>query len=240
MTKPSLYICTPTHQGKPDVNYTASLMMTVQKLIEARIPYEVNFLVGATIDAARSTQATRFLESDCTHMLMIDDDLAWSADLPQRLLAMDVDIVGVPYRKKMAKDVKYTLSHGTQVRRHADHKNMIIVDGLATGFMMVRRNVFEKMMIDTPKVQRSPGHEIYMFFRHEIMRDPTQDNRLCLIGEDYTFCSSAIAHGFDIWAYIDEDLPHIGKYAFRGAYSGVVGDDFKADVQREAVRVIVD
>lgn len=216
--RPHIFICTPCHSGKVDINYHISLTLATGYLNQHGVNYTLDFNVGMSIDAARSEMASNFLAGeDYTHLLFIDDDMGFAADLPFRLLVENVDIVAVPYRRKI-RDIKYNIRHGVRVKLLPNRPHMIAVDNIATGMMMVRKNVFQKLETKVPEyLYNDSGAKGRLFFRHDLVEDEMVGG-LAYMGEDYYFCKLARDNGFDVWAYIDEKIAHIGPYAFEGNY----------------------
>lgn len=216
---PHIMICTPCHSGKVDLNYHISMALAGGYLAQHGVNYTLDYNVGMNIDWARSQMATTFLETmtDCTHLLFIDDDMAFSADLPYRLLVENVDIVAVPYRRKQ-RDVRYNIRHGVRVKTIPDRPYMISVESIATGMMLIRRNVFQTLKDKVPEfLYNDQGEKGRLFFRHQLVDDEMVGG-VSYMGEDYYFCKIAKDNGFDIWAYVDEQIAHIGNYAFDGNY----------------------
>lgn len=227
---PHILVCTPCHSGKVDINYHIALALAGGHMSKHGVNYTLDYNVGMSIDWARSQMASTFLQMpDCTHLLFIDDDMAFAADLPYRLLCENVDIVAVPYRRKQ-RDVKYNVRHGVRVKRLPNRPHMIGVESIATGMMMIRRNVFETLAKTTPKFRYTDaGNEGYLFFRHQLTEDEMVGG-VSYMGEDYFFCKSARAAGFEIWAYIDEEIAHVGPYAYGGNYRSYAEKDTKDDL----------
>lgn len=216
---PHIMICTPCHSGKVDLNYHISMALAGGYLAQHGVNYTLDYNVGMNIDWARSQMATSFLHKvkECTHLLFVDDDMAFSADLPYRLLIENVDVVAVPYRRKI-RDVKYNIRHGVRVKTIPNRPYMISVDSIATGMMLIRRNVFEKLENKVPEfLYDDKGEKGRLFFRHQLVDDEMVGG-VSYMGEDYYFCKLAKDNGFDIWAYVDEQIAHMGVYAFDGNY----------------------
>lgn len=217
--KPHIFICTPCHSGKVDLNYHVSIMMMAGFLHHHGVDYTTDYNVGMSIDNARSEMATLFLRKfpECTHLLFIDDDISFAPDLPYRMLRENVDIVSVPYRRKQTK-VLYNIRHGVRCKTLPGRPHMVAVENIATGMMMIRRNVFETLASKVPEYKHNnQGETGLLFFRHDIVEDEMVGG-IAYMGEDYNFCRLARANGFDLWAFVDEELAHIGPYAYRGNY----------------------
>lgn len=216
MTSPNVYISTPCYTGKVDINYHTSMLMTMKYLGENRIQHMFNYAVSTGIDAARSKHATEFLQTPCTHLMMVDDDMAWAPDLIARLIDEDLDIVGVPYRRKMVHPVSFTARHTFEVERKTNRPYLIKVDGISCGMTLVKRRVFEALKDQMPVIKHDKdGPEVIMFFRHEFVDDGYLQHKTYM-SEDYNFCRLAKKAGFDIWAYVDEEVAHMGNVAYRG------------------------
>lgn len=243
MTQGSVYLASPMHTGMVNIHYMTSLFQTVQHLIANKIHYQWDVLLGSGIDVARSWQATNFLKSNMTHLLFIDDDMAWSGDLPVRLLRENQDIIGVPYRKKNTKII-YNIRHDKFVAQHPEKPYLISVDGLATGMLMIKREVFEALIPHVLLVKHNMvDPPIHMFFQKPIIESKEFGGLACQ-GEDYFFCDLAREKlGCEIIAYVDEDIAHIGPHAYRGAYSDELekhgGGVFSSEREREKMRVLL-
>ena len=240
--KPNILICTPCHSGKVDLNYHISVTLMGANLSRAGVDYALDYNVGMTVDWARSRMASDFLKGPYTHLLFIDDDMAFAADLPYRLLCENVDVVAVPYRRK-TRDVLFNVRHGIRVKTMPDRPYMVGVESIATGMMMIRRNVFEKLAPTTPDFRYDDkGETGKLFFRHQLVDDEMVGG-VSYMGEDYWFCKTARDAGFDVWAYVDEEIGHIGSYAYDGKYSDHAAqgmkDNFTNGRPRLSPRVIL-
>lgn len=239
--QPHIMICTPTHSGKVDINYHVSMALAGSHLSNHNVHYTLDYNVGMSIDWARSQMASMFLETNCTHLLFVDDDMAFSADLPYRLLIENVDIVAVPYRRKQ-REVKYNIRHGVRVKTMPDRPYMAAVESIATGMMMIRRNVLETLKPKVPFFRYDDsGKGGYLFFHHTLVDDEMVGG-VSYMGEDYSFCKLVRENGFDVWAYLDEQIAHIGNYSFDGKYSDYAekgaSQKFSTDRYKVPIRVL--
>jgi len=220
---PHVMICTPCKDGKVDLHYSSSLVPTCQILTHAGIKYQMSFVSTSSIDNARSILATMFLKSPCTHLLFIDDDMCWAPDLPLRMLNENVDIVGVPYRKKKNAP-EFTVKHAEVLPSLEGRPWMILFEALGMGMTLIHRRVFEGLEKDVPLYHpyaTSLNDPARLFFRHDLITD--KDGSVHYESEDFHFCRMAREKGFEIFAYADENVPHIGRTAFQGVYSDVIG-----------------
>ena len=92
---------------------------------------------------------------------------------------------------------------------------------IGTGFMMVKREVFEKYAEEYPHLHYKPDHVgqanfdgtryIHAFF--DTVIDP-QSHRY--LSEDYMFCQNARAIGLQVWLCPWMKTTHVGTYGFQG------------------------
>lgn len=138
--KPNIFIAIPTYGGTP-IEFAQCLMK-----LQADPPcdYSMIFMPGdSLVSRARNSLTSEFLKSDCTHLLFIDSDLIFSSGQINRLIDHDEDLVAGFYPKKKEGAVEWVcnalvnapLPCGLQEVRY-----------MGTGFMLVKRVVFERMI----------------------------------------------------------------------------------------------
>lgn len=193
-----LFICSPSYSGAYCHQYVESLVATVKDCGQHQIPTAYKSLHGVHwIDIARDILAHVFLHSDCTHMLQIDDDLGWSADAPRRMLSRGADVIAGIYPIK------------------DDSGIFPIAGGLPGGFLMVRREVIERMS-EGKKYRASCLQFGEQRVASLFTRQFTDDS---YVGEDFAFCRRARDAGFSLSAETDIDFVHVGRKAWAGNYS---------------------
>jgi hypothetical protein len=191
------------------------------------------------ITRARNIVVADFLtDPTATHLLFVDADIGFAAEQVFRLLDADKDIAGAVYPVKHLDwdAVRRDLAAGradvpastlSYVVEFLDPAAIVPVNGFAqaryvgTGFMMVKRAVFDRMADAYPETRFRRAHAIlnvdldddrlYALFDGVI--DP--DTGLYL-SEDYTFCKRWTALGGEIWVDLDSKLTHIGAVDFAG------------------------
>lgn len=206
-----LFIAIPVYHEIPVPFLFSLLDLLVGKL---SVPYEIKFTTGESlISRARNRLAADFLESNCSHLLFIDSDILFTLSDIDKLVKRDLDIVGGLYTAKRPDVVLWCANtfEGQDVKPEDD--GLVRLKFLATGFLMIARNVFEKMIeVDGETIgYRSDltcnkNRQEYDFFRVGVKRD--QDRYL---SEDWWFCQRANDMGFKIWADSDVILRHLGK-----------------------------
>ena len=210
------FIATPTYSGVLSLGYVESLFAGLGNLSEAGHTALVRFLPGnCYIALARNQMVSQFMETDCTDLIFIDDDVSFDADGLSKLLSHDVDIVGGVYPMKTKEEGNYPVRLlCDDVGRPKVSGGLISCDGLPTGFMRIRRNVIEKMMEFYPerefKDSRTENTHFDLFACE-------RENGVWW-GEDFRFCQLAIRAGFSLWCEPNITFKHHGSKAWEGNY----------------------
>lgn len=153
---------------------------------------------GYTIAENRNFLAAKALQNNCTHLLMIDDDMIFPDDLIDRLLAHDKEIVGVNYHPRMLCTL-YMVGlfgdEGTKTKEEDLPKELFKCRGVGFGAVLIKTKLF-----------------------HEVKRPwfdwVTYDIGMVKEGEDFYFCRQVRELGYDIWCDPTIPMGHIGKYIF--------------------------
>ena len=242
MTLPQkLFIGTPCYGGMITVPYFHSILQFQNLAAEKGLLYNIHTLdKESLVTRARNRIVGEFLKmKEFTHLLFIDADIGFDARIIFRLLESGKEVVSAIYPKKHInwEAVKTKAQKNPSSLDQAgleypvtfrDHNNILAENGFAevkdspTGFMMIGRSVFEKMMQAYPELEyknyrlEKGGIEQtesqYAFF--ECMIDPL-DRRY--LSEDYTFCRRWQKLGGKIFADLESPLAHYGSYAFKGS-----------------------
>lgn len=111
-----------------------------------------------------------------------------------------------------------------------DTKTQQIVNGFArvkeaaTGFMLIKKEVFLKMMKKYPERKYFPdersaiesSNSAYDFFSVGNFKEDNGKTRY--LSEDYFFCRLWEKCNGEIWSDLASPLTHIGKHEFKGRY----------------------
>jgi hypothetical protein len=243
----NILVGTPCYGGNLTSAYLGSLL-DLQKACDQRgIGIELMTLAGESlIPRGRNTIVARFLDRpEFTHLFFLDADIGFPSVQVFRLLEFDRELVCGIYPLKNidwdrvrstaarnppnleAASLRYALSGRDPT---ADSTRMQAINGFAkadygaSGFMLIRRAVLERMRDAYPDLKyehshflsadRKPGSSnFYAFFDCEI--DP--ETRVYL-SEDYVFCRRWAEIGGEIWVDLTCKLDHIGNYTFRGNF----------------------
>jgi hypothetical protein len=179
------------------------------------------------IPRGRNHLVAKFLENKTTtHLMFIDSDIGFEPEYIFKLLLYDKDIVGGLYPKKsLPIDFVVNISP-EQVSNEADAKGQIkTVNGLVpitrlgTGFMMIKREVFNKMIAAYPhtkfinNVGLDPKFNPFCYALFDCSISPDTHEYL---SEDWEFCARYRAIGGEIFADPSIRLNHNGTFTFPG------------------------
>ena len=207
MTK--IFIATPAYDGKVNVQYAVALTETYCDLARNGILSAICInCSGSLLCAERNRLVKQFLATDCTHMLFIDSDLGWPFIAVRSLLQHDVDFVGgvYPTRRETRFLFRPRLNPDTSILNNG--KGLIGMEAIPAGFMLIKRELLEKVISDNPQLYYKPkgdpnAQDGYCLFNTELFEGE-------FWGEDYSFCRLVRASGFDIWVDPMIEFYHCG------------------------------
>jgi hypothetical protein len=217
--------------------YTQSLISMVGHLSSLGHKVSCAFMFNESlIQRARNNMAHQFLKTDADYLFWIDADIKFRSEDALKMLIADKDVIGGIYPKKeinwqmvreAAKADKENLQNftGSFVVNiiNPDQGNVVVrqdqpceVAALGTGFMLIKRHVFEKLRKRVKKFKNdmsalAHGEEIYEFFGVPIDKESGR-----LLSEDYDFCHKWRKAGGKVYAAPWCQLGHMGSYLFEG------------------------
>lgn len=196
-----------TVYDNPDAAYTFSMARSREALSKAGIQSAYFLLSGnCHVDDARNSIVQEFLLSDCTELIFIDADVSWTPENLIELCRHDLDIVGgvYPYRREDSQkngDMPIRMMEGAEVEN-----GLIEVEGLPTGFMKIKRRVFERLCEDAEHFsKRGDNRSLIPLLFERSFKDGTR------WGGDLNFCNKWRATGGKIYADHEMVLCHVGK-----------------------------
>ncbi|AGE51539.1 hypothetical protein PBCVCvsA1_449R [Paramecium bursaria Chlorella virus CvsA1] len=234
--KPSIYLAVPCY-GCLMMNTFAASIIALQALCAQRgIQIYMDFVGNESlIERARNILVKRFLQSSgFTHFMFIDADIGFNPESVIRLLEFDKDVTSAVYPKKAINwdHVKQKIAAGSQedIRQMGLDFNInlttpqppingfVKVLDVATGFLMMKRGVLERMYKHYEKelyaVNDIQGQDVKDYIAiFACMIDPDTKR---FLSEDYAFCRRYQQMGGDIWADISTPLSHTGTHVFSG------------------------
>jgi hypothetical protein len=262
LRKNSIFVATPMYGGMNHGLYMKACLDLQGLCMQYGIQVKFSFLFNESlITRARNYLVDEFLHrSECTHLLFIDSDIHFNPQDVIAMLALDKDVIGGPYPKKAIKwravaralqknpnmeqgmlekvagDFVFNPVKGTEQFNVTEPLDVLEI---GTGFMMVKRDVFNKMEKQYPMIRYKPDHVgqahfdgsryIHAFF------DTVIDTKDSITGggsdrylsEDYMFCQLWRKMGGRIFLCPWMRTAHIGTYHFQGdmpAVANFVGE----------------
>jgi hypothetical protein len=207
-----LLIATHTH-GSVTPAYCQSLATATAFLAAHGVPHSVMMFEDSLVDRGRDRAAATLLESDCTHLLFIDGDIEFKPQAIMALLSCGKEIAVGAYRKKNERN-EFAISFlpdADTIMHQCERSGAVKIARAGTGFMLIHREVFEKLAEAMPGIAyQDNSRPMHAFFEH-IIRDGLRWS------EDYTFCERWRAIGGDIWLHPGVELGHWGPAPWRGS-----------------------
>lgn len=236
--RPSVMIATPMYGGMCTGAYVQGLLFTVAKMREVGVDVAWCQITNESlITRARNELARVFLASTHDYLMFIDADIGFDGDSILQLLAADKDVACGIYPKKEVNwdSVKRAVSAGkSDLEEYAGSFVFNMIGGDAetdesgcfqvrhggTGFMLIKRGVFEHLMPHVPtyrvaSFQDPVTGEYAKPLTHEFFATSI-DKTGALLSEDYHFCELVREHGGEIWANPFIRLTHTGTYTYDG------------------------
>lgn len=245
--KIEVLVGTPCYGGNVTQNYMQSYL-ALQEACRARgIGLDLMLLGGdSLITRARNQIVAWFLDAKrFTHLMFIDADIGFEPTQFLQLVDRNVDIAAGIYPLKRidwekvreravrgdadleTASLNYVLSGrqgGSGTMNVQARGGFASVEHAGTGFMLIRRSVFERMIERHPELGFTHHHlqvrdanapqRQYAFFDTSIDREAGT-----YLSEDYTFCRRWVAMGGEVWVNLASKFTHVGMHAYRGDFS---------------------
>ena len=245
----SIFVATPVH-SEVSIHYTQSLLELQKQAIKKKIKIVFQLYKSSLVTQGRNLCVSAFLKSGFSHLLFIDSDIGFKSQSAFNLLDADKDVISVPYalkdmcwdkalymiknnKIKTVDDLKYKAFYRYPFKV-ADAKSIEVKDKAIevthspTGFMMIKREVFERMARVYPDLKFKHDQHINQSHDTEFNYHETSDWNYAFfdtmiepqtkryLSEDYAFCRLWQNMGGKIYADIMSGMTHYGNYAFKG------------------------
>lgn len=234
----SILIATPCYGGQVCAAFMKSVISLMADGIAKGISIQWMDGSDSLITRARDNLVRRYLDTSYDYLLFVDADIAFKPEQVWRLLDRDVDVAvaAYPFKQIYPIDVRgidptrfgnediYALQHRFVLNplkdESIDDKGFIKVYDAATGFMLIKRDVFVKMKEAYPELwywNDQTGEESendYLFFSEMI--EKMENGKLRRLSEDYAFCRRWQNIGGEIHLDTNSKLTHIGPHWFEG------------------------
>ncbi|MER2519686.1 MAG: hypothetical protein ABTQ34_03240 [Bdellovibrionales bacterium] len=246
-SKPFVLIATPCYGGLVAQGYMESVIRLMVHAAGQGV--EVTLAMNghdSLVTRSRNTLVAAFLDmQQATHLMFIDADICFRPEDVMRLLRFDDEVVAGMYP---VKNIDWPLLRqrvvgaqgaasvaswqemglnfvGTPLPAGAagreDREGFVTGSYAGTGFMLIRRSAFERMIAAYPETRydvahlyprpSSPSKNQYALF--DCMIEPESRTYL---SEDFAFCRRWRKIGGKIWLDTQCRLTHIGVYNYEG------------------------
>lgn len=239
MTQKKLFVATPMYGGLCYGPFTEGLLGLQLECLKNNIEMTFRYLGNESlITRGRNLLVNVFLkDTDYTHFMFIDADIMFNPQDIIRMIGEDKDIIFGSYARKAInwENIENAVKAGVtkehlqfctcspvlrfseELRKeNPDLTRPIPVDAGPTGFMLIKRNVFETLKEDRPEYidhSNDVPKKVTIFFDTSL-RDGEY------LSEDYHFCFlwKDLYQGEVFW---DPRviLNHIGTYTFNGGFN---------------------
>lgn len=209
-----VHICMPCYGGMLTESTFMSYIKWANTCRQLGIEWTMETMTNESlISRARNTLVAKFLNNpDSTHLMFIDADIGWEPWHLLVLLNRDVDVIGGLYPMKTL-PVKWVVNGFDGAETGPDALQEVSKTG--TGFMLVKRHVFEKLN----------GHPAVKPFKNDIGLPKELDPHMKTYydtavregryySEDWTFCENWRDLGGKVWVDKRVLLKHTGTYVF--------------------------
>lgn len=221
-------IATPMYGMRCHGPYLRSVIALRQLSAEHGVEVAFSAMCNESLlQRSRNYLADQFLRSGYTHLLFLDADIAFRPEDVLGMLRADKGIIGAAYSNNrvdwagVARAVRCGLS-GVDLARVSGQsdvlpsgKDVLEADTLKTGFVLIRRDVLEKLIVAYPEHFYKPDHpgmahfdgtrRIQMFYSLEI--DPLTRE---LVSEYEFFCRCWKRIGGKLYLLPTATPAHIG------------------------------
>ena len=243
--KISIMVCTPVH-SEVSMHYTQALLEFQKVCMLKNILVSFVILKSSLVTQGRNLCVSSFLNSEhkYSHLLFIDADINFTPESIFEMIALDREVIAIPYPMKtinwdkvdrLSKEIKYKNSTElstlgfTYPIKVADTSNIIVQNNVIevthapTGCMLIKRQVFDKMIekypdleINQPTIlngEETKNKNLYNFF--DTLHDPVTKK---YYGEDFGFCQKWRDIGGKCYCYINRFITHVGEYQYSGRF----------------------
>ena len=243
----NILIAIPCYGGNVSNLTFHSLLNTLRWLNDSGHNVRIETLpTESLISRARNKFVTKFLENkefNGTHLLFIDADIGFNIENLKRIIEFDREVVTCTYpvkgfywqqlldRIKQNTNIDeqtmrdYLLQFNVNLYPNTQFNNGFArVKESATGFMMIRREVFTTIMQKFPHLKYKPdlrtgiegSQNAFDFFPVGIYKEKDGVNRY--LSEDYYFCRLWEECGGEIWTDLSTPITHLGSTEYHGMF----------------------
>jgi len=218
-SKLHLHIGIPCYGGMVSEPTMTSLLRFVLLASQLGLHWSLDTMVNESLipRGRNNLMAKMMTNAQATHFMFIDADIRFQPESIFQMLTYEKDVIGGLYPKK-AIPSNYVINLLPMTKIQGD---IFTVDTMGTGFIIFRREVYEKLIAAHPETKyvddiglgKQYEPTMYAIFDCKI------DEKGHYLSEDWLFCRRWQAVGGEIWAHSKTLLNHVGHYEFQGDLS---------------------
>ena len=243
--KYKILVATPVH-SECSIHYTQALLKFQQNCMKNGILVSFALLKSSLVTQGRNLCVANFLgdENEYTHLLFIDSDIDFKFETIMKMLSYDKEVVSTPYPMKhldwdrIWKQIEKNRVGDAETLKASGFIFPIKMEGMETfevknglmkvshaptGCMLIKRQVFDKMIKAYPElkieqptiINGKPTSNPHMWNFFDTYHDPKTKN---YYGEDFYFCKKWTNIGGEIYCYTLDYITHVGEYQFSGRF----------------------
>ena len=219
-----------------------SLMKTIMYFRDHGMRFAVSTITDSLINRARNNIAAKFLANEqFTHIMCIDADISWEPEDVLKMLWHEKEIItgaypiktinwdkvvsdvkkGIPADELAKRSVRFVVNAAKDNAVLNIDKGAIEIFDAGTGFMLIKREAFEKLIDkypnlkyddDTGSLNEEERKWTYAFFNSYI-----DEHKNRFLSEDYGFCRYWQNIGGKVWVEPGITLGHLGRMKYTGS-----------------------
>jgi hypothetical protein len=223
--------------------YVQSLFRLMRAFQQRRWESTFGSIAYADIAESRNFLLTHWFDkTDATHLLFIDADMGFPAQLVLDMVEFGQPLVGVVYPKRQIdiERIAEAVAAGEPARRaiarghdyiirkkrglsiSSPRKGFMQVDGCGAGVFLVARTAIETMLKKLPEINdtRAKTSSPLAANLDRLIRafEPVRVDG-ALLSEDFSFCHRWKLCGGEVWVNTAHPVEHIGLHRFSGNYA---------------------
>jgi hypothetical protein len=238
-----IFVATPVH-GDVSIHYTQSILKLQQFCLQNNIKISFSLMKSSLVTQGRNLCVSAMFEEkeNYTHFLFIDSDIEFKVQTIMRMIAANKDVIATPYPlktldwDKIAVRIKnHNITDGKEMSKNGftwpvkveDRQEIKVTGGVAevthapTGCLLIKRNVFEKMMKERPDLKINQptiinGEQVDREFMYNFFDTYHEPETKRYYGEDFGFCKRWTEIGGKCHILVDEYITHVGEYRYTG------------------------
>jgi hypothetical protein len=227
-----ILVCVPAFGQANCAATTQSLYNLALHLTINGIASSMCFMSAADIAEVRNLFLTTWYDGHhknlFSHMLFVDADMEFPAQLIADMIKFDKPLMGCLYARRSFPAVAVGRCFNEDQSVDDLKDGFLEVSGVGGGVMMIERQVVTKMIEQMPeiidtKVDGHPGQEMLGPGGAEkrLIRafDPFFSDNGLKLSEDLAFCERWKKCGGEVWANVNHLIGHIGPYNYAIRYA---------------------